>query len=82
MFYFITRGLPRGDAQDQIFYFIIGSLQTSVIDIEEKFHDCGCDPFVAVNKGMRLRKMIGIGRRALHDVRAFVMMPVWSGGQS
>jgi len=44
MFCFIARNPACGDAQDQIFYFSVRSLQAGLIDIEEKFHK-GCRHF-------------------------------------
>ena len=51
------------------------------IGFEERFSNRSPDTFVAVNKGVCLCHMIGVGRGATHNIRSFIVATIFSRGK-
>ena len=67
-----------GNIQEQLDNLFICHEQTRPVRVQESFCDCRSDTLVAINEGMRLSQMIGIGRSTCDKVSRFVMMSVLS----
>src|SRR2546421_12646176 len=65
-----------GNIQEQLDNLCICHGQTRAVGLQESFRDCRSDTLVAINEGMRLSQMIGIGRGTCDKVSSFVMMSV------